>query len=152
MSSWLGASVLTLGEWFIKKMPLVSYIYTASKQISTAISPGKNIENFTLVLMYIYLSRIDNLKNWPQIKLQMPSRKWQLSGIPVLGSMLLDSSLPQLFFRAEWKRKNSIVFMSLLIISILETYFLWVPRTSWGLICLSERELVCFPPAKKETI
>ncbi|TYI97245.1 hypothetical protein E1A91_D01G130500v1 [Gossypium mustelinum] len=34
MSSWLGASVLTLGEWFIKKMPLVSYIYSASKQIS----------------------------------------------------------------------------------------------------------------------
>jgi uncharacterized membrane protein len=40
MSSWLGASVLTLGEWFIKKMPLVSYIYAASKQISAAISPG----------------------------------------------------------------------------------------------------------------
>lgn len=42
MSSWLGASVLTLGEWFIKKMPFVSYIYAASKQISTAISPGNN--------------------------------------------------------------------------------------------------------------
>lgn len=40
MSSWLGTSVLTLGEWFIKKMPLVSYIYSASKQISAAISPG----------------------------------------------------------------------------------------------------------------
>ncbi|GAB2279221.1 Protein LIKE COV 3 [Dionaea muscipula] len=39
MSSWLGASVLSLGEWFIKKMPLVSYIYSASKQISAAISP-----------------------------------------------------------------------------------------------------------------
>lgn len=41
MSSWLGASLLSLGEWFIKKMPLVSYIYSASKQISAAISPGK---------------------------------------------------------------------------------------------------------------
>lgn len=41
MSSWLGASVLALGEWFIKKMPLMSYIYSASKQISAAISPGK---------------------------------------------------------------------------------------------------------------
>lgn len=41
MSSWLGASVLSIGEWFIKKMPLVSYIYSASKQISGAISPGK---------------------------------------------------------------------------------------------------------------
>jgi len=40
MSSWLGASVLSIGEWFIKKMPLVSYIYSASKQISGAISPG----------------------------------------------------------------------------------------------------------------
>ncbi|KAA3453624.1 protein LIKE COV 1-like [Gossypium australe] len=39
MSSWVGASVLTLGELFIKKMPLVSYIYSASKQISAAISP-----------------------------------------------------------------------------------------------------------------
>ncbi|KAK8647127.1 hypothetical protein V6N13_120883 [Hibiscus sabdariffa] len=39
MSSWLGASVLTLGELFIKKMPFVSYIYSASKQISSAISP-----------------------------------------------------------------------------------------------------------------
>lgn len=41
MSSWLGASVLGLGEWFIKKMPIMSYIYSASKQISAAISPGK---------------------------------------------------------------------------------------------------------------
>ena len=42
MSSWLGASVLSLGEWLIKKMPLISYIYSASKQISAAISPGKH--------------------------------------------------------------------------------------------------------------
>lgn len=40
MSSWVGASLLALGEWFIKKMPLMSYIYAASKQISAAISPG----------------------------------------------------------------------------------------------------------------
>lgn len=40
MSSWLGASILSLGEWLIKKMPLISYIYSASKQISAAISPG----------------------------------------------------------------------------------------------------------------
>ncbi|KAF7829685.1 protein LIKE COV 1-like [Senna tora] len=46
MSSWLGTSVLTLGEWFIKKMPLVSYIYAASKQISTAISPDQNSHAF----------------------------------------------------------------------------------------------------------
>ncbi|GMH25271.1 hypothetical protein Nepgr_027114 [Nepenthes gracilis] len=45
-SSWLGASVLSLGEWFIKKMPLVSYIYSASKQISAAISPDQNSQAF----------------------------------------------------------------------------------------------------------
>ncbi|ESW32757.1 hypothetical protein PHAVU_001G015000 [Phaseolus vulgaris] len=46
MSSWLGVSLLTLGEWFIKKMPLVSYIYVASKQISTAISPDQSSNAF----------------------------------------------------------------------------------------------------------
>lgn len=46
MSSWLGASVLTLGEWFIKKMPFVSYIYAASKQISAAISPDQSSNAF----------------------------------------------------------------------------------------------------------
>lgn len=40
MSSWLGTSVLSLGEWFIKRMPFVRHIYNASKQISAAISPG----------------------------------------------------------------------------------------------------------------
>ncbi|XP_057975664.1 protein LIKE COV 1-like [Malania oleifera] len=46
MSSWVGASVLGLGELFIKKMPLVSYIYSASKQISTAISPDQSSKAF----------------------------------------------------------------------------------------------------------
>ncbi|KAG9139709.1 hypothetical protein Leryth_023280 [Lithospermum erythrorhizon] len=46
MSSWLGTSVLSLGEWIIKKMPLMSYIYAASKQISVAISPDENSQAF----------------------------------------------------------------------------------------------------------
>lgn len=46
MSSWLGASVLGLGEWFIKRMPFVRHIYSASKQISAAISPGVFFINF----------------------------------------------------------------------------------------------------------
>ncbi|OMO84378.1 hypothetical protein COLO4_22091 [Corchorus olitorius] len=46
MSSWLGASILSLGEWLIKKMPLISYIYSASKQISAAISPDQNTHAF----------------------------------------------------------------------------------------------------------
>ncbi|KAG0607896.1 hypothetical protein M758_8G063200 [Ceratodon purpureus] len=37
VSSWIGASVLSVGEWFI--MPLVKHIYSASKQINAAISP-----------------------------------------------------------------------------------------------------------------
>ncbi|XP_050160000.1 protein LIKE COV 3-like [Malus sylvestris] len=46
MQSWLGTSVLTLWEWFIKKMPLISYIYAASKQISIAISPDQSSKAF----------------------------------------------------------------------------------------------------------
>ncbi|XP_010550869.1 PREDICTED: protein LIKE COV 1-like [Tarenaya hassleriana] len=46
MSSWLGTSVLSLGEWFIKRMPFVRHIYNASKQISTAISPDQNNQAF----------------------------------------------------------------------------------------------------------
>ncbi|KAG8384002.1 hypothetical protein BUALT_Bualt04G0073700 [Buddleja alternifolia] len=46
MSSWVGASLLALGEWFIKKMPIMSYIYAAMKQISAAISPDKNSQAF----------------------------------------------------------------------------------------------------------
>ncbi|KAJ8749845.1 hypothetical protein K2173_013248 [Erythroxylum novogranatense] len=46
MSSWLGASVLGLGEWFIKRMPFIRHIYNASKQISAAISPDQNTQAF----------------------------------------------------------------------------------------------------------
>ncbi|XP_031094504.1 protein LIKE COV 1-like [Ipomoea triloba] len=45
-SSWLGASVLSLGEWLIKRMPFVRHIYNASKQISSAISPDQNTQAF----------------------------------------------------------------------------------------------------------
>ncbi|PNY14105.1 hypothetical protein L195_g010778 [Trifolium pratense] len=40
VSSWMGATVFWVGEWLIKQMPLVRHIYSASKQISAAISPG----------------------------------------------------------------------------------------------------------------
>nr|XP_043634784.1 protein LIKE COV 1-like [Erigeron canadensis] len=46
MSSWLGASLLSLGEFIIQRMPFMSYIYTASKQISSAISPGEGSQAF----------------------------------------------------------------------------------------------------------
>ncbi|XP_047069713.1 protein LIKE COV 1-like [Lolium rigidum] len=51
MSSWLGASVLGLGEWFIKRMPFVRHIYNASKQISAAISPDQNKHAFKEVVI-----------------------------------------------------------------------------------------------------
>lgn len=46
MSSWVGASLLGIGEWFIKRMPFVRHIYNASKQISSAISPDQNAKAF----------------------------------------------------------------------------------------------------------
>ncbi|XP_022151734.1 protein LIKE COV 2-like [Momordica charantia] len=45
-SSWMGATVFWLGEWFIKKMPFVKHIYSASKQISAAISPDQTTTAF----------------------------------------------------------------------------------------------------------
>ncbi|CAI9116498.1 OLC1v1017663C6 [Oldenlandia corymbosa var. corymbosa] len=45
-SSWFGATVFWLGEWFIKRMPFVKHLYSASKQISSAISPEKNTSAF----------------------------------------------------------------------------------------------------------
>ncbi|XP_076899297.1 protein LIKE COV 2-like [Bidens hawaiensis] len=45
-SSWLGATVFWVGEWFIKRMPFVKHLYSASKQISAAISPDQNTTAF----------------------------------------------------------------------------------------------------------
>ncbi|WOL02177.1 hypothetical protein Cni_G10896 [Canna indica] len=51
MSSWLGASILSLGEWFIKRMPFIRHIYNASKQISSAISPDQKTQAFKEVVI-----------------------------------------------------------------------------------------------------
>ncbi|KAJ3695141.1 hypothetical protein LUZ60_000518 [Juncus effusus] len=51
MSSWVGASILSLGEWIIKRMPFVRHIYNASKQISAAISPDQNKQAFKEVVI-----------------------------------------------------------------------------------------------------
>ncbi|KAK4490216.1 hypothetical protein RD792_000875 [Penstemon davidsonii] len=45
-SSWLGATVFLIGEWFIKRMPFVKHLYSASKQISSAVSPDQNTTAF----------------------------------------------------------------------------------------------------------
>ncbi len=36
MSSWLGGLLLQVGEWIIKKLPLVKHIYSAAKQVSAS--------------------------------------------------------------------------------------------------------------------
>eukprot|EP00475_Leptophrys_vorax_P030299 TRINITY_DN45286_c0_g1_i1.p1 TRINITY_DN45286_c0_g1~~TRINITY_DN45286_c0_g1_i1.p1 ORF type:complete len:331 (-),score=7.56 TRINITY_DN45286_c0_g1_i1:131-1123(-) len=46
VSSWVGSYVLWIGEWIIKRMPLMRHIYSASKQISNAISPDQNVNAF----------------------------------------------------------------------------------------------------------
>ena len=33
VSSWLGGLLLQVGEWIIKKLPLVKHIYSAAKQV-----------------------------------------------------------------------------------------------------------------------
>ncbi|CAN1235114.1 Protein LIKE COV 2 [Linum perenne] len=41
-----GATVFWLGEWLIKQMPFVKHLYSASKQLSSAISPDQNTTAF----------------------------------------------------------------------------------------------------------
>lgn len=49
-SSWLGSTVFWLGEWFIKRMPFVKHLYSASKQISSAISSGNIVVWLQLII------------------------------------------------------------------------------------------------------
>ena len=35
VSSWVGGAALSLGEWIIKKLPLIKHIYSAAKQVDT---------------------------------------------------------------------------------------------------------------------
>ncbi|KAF2293143.1 hypothetical protein GH714_037911 [Hevea brasiliensis] len=72
VSSWIGSTVFWLGEWFIKRMPFVRHLYSASKQISAAISPG------CLKPILISIST-------PQIRIQQHLKRLQLSVILVLG-------------------------------------------------------------------
>jgi len=38
-SSWVGAAALGLGEWVLRRLPLVSHVYSAAKQVSLALDP-----------------------------------------------------------------------------------------------------------------
>jgi uncharacterized membrane protein len=40
VSSWFGGVLLSVGEWIIRKVPMVKHIYSASKQIGAAVNPG----------------------------------------------------------------------------------------------------------------
>jgi len=33
VSSWIGGALLSVGEWIIKKLPLIKHIYSAAKQV-----------------------------------------------------------------------------------------------------------------------
>ena len=40
VSSWFGGILLSVGEWIIRKVPMVKHVYSASKQIGAAVNPG----------------------------------------------------------------------------------------------------------------
>jgi len=39
-SSYVGGALISLGEWVIRRLPLVKHVFSAAKQISAAISPS----------------------------------------------------------------------------------------------------------------
>ena len=39
-SSWAGSTLLSVGEWVIKRLPLARHVYSAAKQVSTALKPS----------------------------------------------------------------------------------------------------------------
>ncbi|GAB4822515.1 hypothetical protein N2152v2_009561 [Parachlorella kessleri] len=44
-SSWIGSIFVGMGEWTIRKLPLVKHIYNAAKQVSAAVSPSDGATN-----------------------------------------------------------------------------------------------------------
>lgn len=44
-SSWIGTALVGLGEYIIRKLPLVKHIYNAAKQVSGAVSPDHETAN-----------------------------------------------------------------------------------------------------------
>lgn len=80
-SSWLGGTVFWLGEWFIKRLPFMKHIYSASKQISAAISPGNaslfgspdlvvtschcvRLNAFPRIVAYVYIGHWKRFSGW----------------------------------------------------------------------------------------
>lgn len=49
-SSWVGTAFVSIGEYIIRKLPLVKHIYSAAKQVSAAVAPDHEASNsFRLV-------------------------------------------------------------------------------------------------------
>ncbi len=47
VSSWMGTAALSLGEWIIKKLPLVKHVYSAAKQVTAGLNPeNENAKSF----------------------------------------------------------------------------------------------------------
>mmetsp|Transcript_2634 Transcript_2634/g.5344 ORF Transcript_2634/g.5344 Transcript_2634/m.5344 type:complete len:232 (+) Transcript_2634:1873-2568(+) len=44
-SSWIGSAFVGLGEYIIRKLPLIKHIYSAAKQVSAAVSPDHEAKN-----------------------------------------------------------------------------------------------------------
>ena len=47
VSSWVGSWLLDLGEWTIKKLPLIRHIYSASKQV------GPHVQSATVAIVFL---------------------------------------------------------------------------------------------------
>lgn len=47
VSSWIGGALLSVGEWIIKKLPLIKHIYSAAKQVTAGLNPeNENAKSF----------------------------------------------------------------------------------------------------------
>jgi uncharacterized membrane protein len=58
VSSWVGSTIFWVGEWIIRKMPFVRHVYSASKQVSTAISPGNILYTISIFIKLEFLLMI----------------------------------------------------------------------------------------------
>ncbi|KAL3371158.1 hypothetical protein AABB24_007947 [Solanum stoloniferum] len=91
VSSWLGATVFWIGEWIIKRMPFVRHLYSASKQISSAVSPGK-VTDF---------SSSEEQNDEMKLTFRLSRGKARQGGVHLCNS-LLDPFLATIILRLKW--------------------------------------------------
>ncbi|KAK6792123.1 hypothetical protein RDI58_011204 [Solanum bulbocastanum] len=95
VSSWLGATVFWIGEWIIKRMPFVRHLYSASKQISSAVSPGK-VTDF---------SSSEEQNDEMKLTFRLLRGKARQGGVHLCNS-LLDLFLATIILRWKWERRR----------------------------------------------